>query len=111
MFVDKDEIKRELDSPFEKWKLIQSSEKYEQNIPYIVNFPETTVKNPNHTRFVCLSDTHNHHFEVPGGIPNGDVLLYSGDFSMLGKHEEIEYFISFLKSTQFKYKVVIAGIA
>ncbi len=58
-------------------------------------------------KFVCLSDTHCLHdkFEVP----EGDVLLHAGDFTMIGRPEKIIDFTAFLESLPHKYKVVIAG--
>ena len=31
------------------------------------------------TRFVCISDTHFRHREMPAPLPPGDVLLHCGD--------------------------------
>ncbi|KAL6058555.1 Metallophosphoesterase mpped2 [Balamuthia mandrillaris] len=66
------------------------------------------TKPENVTRFVCISDTHSLHsyFEH---IPDGDVLIHAGDFSNVGKAEDIEAFSEFLGSLPHKYKIVIAG--
>jgi 3',5'-cyclic AMP phosphodiesterase CpdA len=45
------------------------------------------------TRFVCISDTHSHTFDVPPG----DVLLHSGDITKMGMKEE------FVKSMEWLY--------
>ena len=41
-------------------------------------------------RVVCLGDTHGRHAEID--VPDGDVLVHSGDFSMLGSGEDIASF-------------------
>ena len=43
-------------------------------------------------------------------LPKGDVLVHAGDFSNVGRPEEILHFNEFLAQfTSFKHKVVIAG--
>jgi len=57
-------------------------------------------------RFVMLSDTHG--FEVE--IPNGDVLLYGGDFSAgRGSIEQTYKFAKWIGSQPHEYKIMIAG--
>jgi hypothetical protein len=51
-------------------------------IPILFNTP----KRKNSLRFVCISDTHNKTDELE--LPEGDVLLHSGDFTLEGKTEE-----------------------
>ena len=59
-------------------------------------------------RVVCISDTHTHTEKLE--IPDGDILIHSGDSTYRGKDEEIIGFNNFLKSlTKFKHKIVIAG--
>ena len=58
-------------------------------------------------KFVCISDTHMMHDRVP--IPDGDVLIHAGDFSMRGDLVEIAGFNAFLAGLPHKHKVVIAG--
>ena len=58
-------------------------------------------------KFVCLSDTHCLHGQFK--IPDGDVLLHAGDFTMIGKEDKITDFSNFLGSLPHEYKVVIAG--
>jgi len=45
-------------------------------------------------------------------IPNGDVLVHAGDFSNVGKIQDLIKFSSELKllDNKFKYKIVIAGL-
>lgn len=60
-------------------------------------------------RLVIISDTHNYAGRV-GALPEGDILVHCGDFTVYGKCAEIEEFASWLdEQTQFKYKIVIAG--
>ena len=61
-------------------------------------------------RFVCISDTHGKHNRMPN-LPNGDVLIHSGDFSMFSHKDELESFNNYLGSLKntFKHIVVIAG--
>ena len=44
-------------------------------------------------------------------IPSGDILIHAGDFTSIGKVEEVKKFSEFLKTLddKFQYKVVIAG--
>ena len=58
-------------------------------------------------RIVCTSDTHNQIDRLP--IPDGDVFLHAGDFSMGGSPEEIVRFNSFLGRLKHRHKIVIAG--
>jgi Icc-related predicted phosphoesterase len=73
----------------------------------IENFKNPNPKNDNYIRFVCISDTHTSADEIK--IPEGDVLIFSGDFTYSGKLSEVEKFKSFLSSIPHKYKVMIAG--
>ena len=65
----------------------------------------STPKPEGHTRFVCISDTHN---KTDGlQVPDGDVLLHGGDFTMVGLPGEIEHFVQFLRTLPHKHKVSI----
>lgn len=46
------------------------------------------------TRFVCISDNHDNYDFV---LPDGDILLYSGDFTCNSTEGEIETFAKWLK--------------
>lgn len=62
------------------------------------------------TRFVCFSDTHGLHDQIPPShIVPGDVLIHAGDFSNTGELEQIESFSQWLKAYPCQHKVVIAG--
>ena len=53
------------------------------------------------TRFVCISDTHSHTFEVPAG----DVLLHSGDLTNIGTVKDFEKTMYWLCSLPHKIKM------
>jgi Icc-related predicted phosphoesterase len=58
-------------------------------------------------RIVCVSDTHNQHNKIK--LPEGDVLIHAGDFSMLGKVPEVGAFLKWFGEQPHKHKVLIAG--
>lgn len=62
---------------------------------------------PSTTRFVCISDNHDHYDFT---LPDGDILLHSGDFTANATEKEIETFLNWLKTlTQYRLKIVIVG--
>ena len=59
-------------------------------------------------RFVCVSDTHGRHAEQP--LPDGDVLVHSGDFSSFHGNctaETIKEFDDWLGRQPHKHKIVV----
>lgn len=58
-------------------------------------------------KIVTFSDTHSMHERV--NIPDGDILIFSGDMCGRGEMYEVEAFGKFLVSLPHKHKVVIAG--
>lgn len=58
-------------------------------------------------KLVCISDTHNRSNNVH--IPDGDVLVHSGDFTMSGGVKEFIFFAGGLKKLPHENIVVIAG--
>jgi len=58
-------------------------------------------------RLVIISDTHTLH----GGLdlPDGDVLVHGGDFSLGGQPHEVEEFFTWFAGRPHRHKVVIAG--
>lgn len=60
-------------------------------------------------RFVCISDTHSGHDQMKHEIPDGDVLIHAGDFTLRGLLGEVNAFNKFIGSLPHKYKIVIAG--
>ncbi|THU83279.1 Metallo-dependent phosphatase [Dendrothele bispora CBS 962.96] len=57
------------------------------------------------TRFVCISDTHSHAFPVP----DGDVLLHSGDLTNTGTVKDFEKTMDWICSLKHGLKIIIAG--
>lgn len=63
------------------------------------------------TKIICLSDTHGLHNDIIKyqSIPDGDVLVHTGDFQSYGKDIELVEFNRWLGTLPHKYKIVIAG--
>lgn len=59
------------------------------------------------TRCVAISDTHSEHWKID--VPEGDVLLHAGDFSIYADECEIVDFNEWLGTLPHKHKIVIAG--
>mmetsp|Transcript_8817 Transcript_8817/g.11641 ORF Transcript_8817/g.11641 Transcript_8817/m.11641 type:complete len:270 (-) Transcript_8817:73-882(-) len=59
-------------------------------------------------RIVMISDTHGKHAGIPR-IPDGDILIHAGDFTMTGGKSEVMDFSEFLASLPHRLKIVIAG--
>ncbi|KAF8816077.1 Metallo-dependent phosphatase [Phlegmacium glaucopus] len=57
------------------------------------------------TRFVCISDTHSRTFDVP----DGDVLLHSGDLTNTGTVKDFQKTMEWLYNLPHKIKIIIAG--
>merc|ERR1712217_752813 len=76
----------------------------------MVNDPANEPKPDGWTRFVCFSDTHGKHGQIPREhYPAADVLLHAGDFTNTGEHQQVESFSQWLKDYPAEHKVVIAG--
>jgi predicted phosphohydrolase len=58
-------------------------------------------------RLVLLSDTHG--LPLEADLPDGDILLHAGDFTMRGEEAEVEAFASWIAALPHREKVVIAG--
>lgn len=58
-------------------------------------------------RIVCISDTHNRHAELR--LPEGDVLIHAGDYSMQGHVAETESFLDWFAAQPHRHKIFIAG--
>ena len=58
-------------------------------------------------RIVCVSDTHGCHNELT--IPDGDIFIHCGDFSMMGEYEDLMEFNKWLGTLPHKRKIVIGG--
>ncbi|MDP2435196.1 MAG: metallophosphatase domain-containing protein, partial [archaeon] len=58
-------------------------------------------------RVVCISDTHSKHCSLQ--LPKGDFLIHAGDFSNVGKPNEVAEFLQWFGEQAFRHKVMIAG--
>jgi len=58
-------------------------------------------------RIVCLSDTHNFHEQI--AVPDGDILIHSGDATVNGTIPEVMEFNSWFFSIPHRHKVFVAG--
>jgi predicted phosphohydrolase len=58
-------------------------------------------------RVVCLSDTHDLHDRLD--VPDGDVLVHAGDFTMSGREAQIRAFDAWLGGLPHRHKIVVAG--
>lgn len=58
-------------------------------------------------RIVCISDTHGLHAQLR--LPDGDLLVCTGDFSRRGRRAEVVEFNRWLGTLPHRHKVIIAG--
>ena len=58
-------------------------------------------------RIVAISDTHGLHTKLT--LPDGDILLHTGDVSSQGKEFEIILFLNWFAEQPHKHKIFIAG--
>jgi predicted phosphohydrolase len=61
-------------------------------------------------RIVCISDTHSLHDRMSNELPEGDILIHSGDCTNVGRESDVSGFVQWFKNIEgFKYKIFIAG--
>ena len=58
-------------------------------------------------KIVCISDTHNCSEKIV--VPDGDILIHSGDATITGTIEEIVLFNNWFANLPHKYKIFVAG--
>lgn len=58
-------------------------------------------------RIVCISDTHSCNEQIT--VPEGDILIHSGDATITGTVDEVKQFNSWFSSLTHKRKIFIAG--
>ncbi|WP_034344257.1 metallophosphatase domain-containing protein [Deinococcus misasensis] len=58
-------------------------------------------------KIICISDTHNQHEQLK--LPDGDVLVHAGDFSMRGHVAETQSFLDWFAAQPHPHKIFIAG--
>jgi len=59
------------------------------------------------TKIVCISDTHNFHNDVD--VPDGDILVHAGDFTLTGTLNEVLDFNEWLGKLDHNFKIIVAG--
>ena len=59
-------------------------------------------------KVVFISDTHEQHERLIN-LPEADMIIHGGDITNRGKVQEVEEFIEWFASLNYKYKVFIAG--
>ena len=60
-------------------------------------------------KIVCISDTHALHWDMKHEIPDGDVLIHSGDSTNIGEISDVKDFNNFLGTLPHKHKIIISG--
>lgn len=58
-------------------------------------------------KIVCISDTHGEHDSVQ--LPEADMIIHAGDFSSSSLQYDVEGFLNWFSSLNYKYKIFIAG--
>lgn len=58
-------------------------------------------------RIVAMSDTHGYHKKLT--VPDGDVFIHAGDFSMRARIEQVQEFTHWLDSLPHKHKIIVPG--
>ena len=100
--------------PNKAWEITRASQGEPLSLPAEA-FTSEQLKPPDAIRFVMISDTHSYESKQMAietaldRIPEGDVLLHCGDFSNVGKLEEIASFARWFGALPHKRKIVIAG--
>ena len=69
---------------------------------------QTSERAAEKVRFICVSDTHSTS-GWDSGIPDGDVLIHSGDLTRSGTAAQLAKVYSEIKALPHKIKLVIAG--
>ncbi|KAK7014143.1 hypothetical protein VNI00_019381 [Paramarasmius palmivorus] len=76
----------------------------------LVFYSNSRTRHSTHSkiRVVCISDTHNSHLSQPP-LPDGDILIHSGDLTQSGSKQELDAALSWLNSQPHPHKLFIAG--
>lgn len=59
-------------------------------------------------KILAMSDTHRMHWRM-GKFPDADLLIHTGDFSMIGTKEEALDFLEWFTTLPHRHKVFICG--
>lgn len=64
-------------------------------------------------RIVCISDTHNQHDHHPfrQNLPDGDLLIHSGDFGIRGTEQEVRNFAQWCRYQTERYEMGVVCIS
>ena len=60
-------------------------------------------------RIVAISDTHNQHSLLTDELPDGDMIIHSGDFSGIGTDKEAVDFFNWFSERPYKHKILVPG--
>jgi calcineurin-like phosphoesterase family protein len=60
-------------------------------------------------KVVLISDTHSQHRSMLEPVPDGDILIYAGDATMVGRVDEVAAFGLWFRSLPHRHKVFVAG--
>jgi Icc-related predicted phosphoesterase len=60
-------------------------------------------------KIILISDTHGKHEDMFHTLPEGDMIIHSGDISNVGKINEINEFTEWFSKLPYTYKIFIAG--
>ena len=58
-------------------------------------------------KIVAISDTHGYHKGLR--VPDGDMLIHAGDFSMRAKEGDVTEFAEWFKKLPHKHKIIVPG--
>ncbi|MEG2529872.1 MAG: metallophosphatase domain-containing protein [Anaerovoracaceae bacterium] len=58
-------------------------------------------------KIIFISDTHGKHQQID--LPAGDMIIHAGDISRRGRVDEVDKFLDWFASLDYKYKIFIAG--
>ena len=58
-------------------------------------------------KIVAISDTHGKHHQI--SLPEADMIIHAGDVSSRGSEVEVNNFLKWYASLDYKYKIFIAG--
>lgn len=106
--IPQDQSSNYKNSNFQKlWQKELQEQGFPVDLPSLKYSKETTPEERGFIRFVLISDTHTMHNKI--AMPEGDVLLHTGDFTFMGLKHKVECFNKWLASLPYEHKVVIAG--
>lgn len=83
--------------PNSAWKKISK----EQSVTKITIKPPKPEIPKNKVRVVCMSDTHSLTHNIKFDVPDGDILVHAGDFTNVGRREEVIKFNAWIGITIF----------